>query len=147
MKQPKPIQHRIKNNWFGEDILNNLTNTASDLQPLATTMSDALRSVGITPPSELANLAQSFHDNIVVPANGTMSGNIGDNILSFVSQNMTALANGLGLSKTNKIVANGGNNAVSSLQLSGKISDMFSNPLTWIFIAVVIGGIIYFFRR
>ncbi len=76
-----------------------------------------------------------------------MSGNIGDNILSFVSQNMTALANGLGLSKTNKIVANGGNKAVTSLQLSQKISDMFGSPLTWIFIAVVIGGIIYFFRR
>jgi hypothetical protein len=122
--------------------LTNFLNTSTDkidtLQPLATTMSKALLVAGIQPPSELSNLAQSFHDNIVKPASGALSGNPTNNILDYVAKTVTAQKSGQPLSKVQSVVAAGGNQTLNNLSTQSFFGDLFSNPITWVVIVSLI---------
>lgn len=135
---------RQSHNWFGSDILTSLTDDVSTLQPLANTMTKALTDAGIKPPSELKDLAATFHAEIVDPANKSVSsGQLVNNILGFVQQQMTAQSNGSNLNKVQTTVANGGNKVLNNLAQKDQFSSLFSNPFVWVaVVAVVIIAII-----
>lgn len=135
---------RQSHNWFGSDILNSLTDDVSTLQPLANTMTKALTDAGIKPPSELNDLAATFHSQIVDPANKAVSsGQLVNNILGYVQQQMTAQSSGSNLNKVQTTVANGGNKVLNNLTQKDQFTTLFSNPFVWVaIVAVVIIGII-----
>ena len=126
------------------DFLNSVELKLTDIQPLATTMSNALNQAGIKPPSELSKLAQAFHDAIVAPTQQYTSGNINTNIADFVKKQMDDLKSGVSLNNLNKLIARGGQTALNKLQAQATVSDIFANPFLWVGIVVIVAGIIYF---
>jgi len=135
-------------NYFGENLLSSIGSSLSDLQPLASTMSDGLRAAGITPPSELSALTESFNKNIVAPVSGTLGGsNVGGNVLDYISKQITAFANGQNLNKVDAAVGAGGLATIGSLSFQQKLSAIFSSPLTWVIVVVLVGVALMVFKR
>jgi hypothetical protein len=136
-----------KNYWDFSDIADTISGKLDDLQPLASTMQNALQSVGIQPPSELGDLSQVFHDNIVAPAQG-FSSNPFANITSYVAKSITALNNNQPMSQTQRIVATGGRQTLQTLQTQSTFGALFSSVWFWVAIVAVVGGILWLkFRR
>lgn len=129
-----------RHNWFGEDALQFIGEKLEAVAPLSGTMSKALSSVGVTPPRELNQLAQSFQDNVIAPQAPT-GANLADNVLNFFSQVMGQKASGQPVTGVNKIVANGGERVLNRLTLS-------EEPLFQVLlVAVIVGAIIYLIAK
>lgn len=131
------------NNWFGSDLLSAIGNTTEALQPLATTMSSALRQAGINPPSELTNLALTFEEKIVRPISPGPGGSLGSTIIDFVRAQMTAKNQGQKLPPVLNTVAKGGNSVLNRLENQAFFSDLFSNPFVVVGIVAIMGLVAY----
>lgn len=123
--------------------LGTVTNTLTQLQPLASTMSTALKAAGYTPPSDLNALAAAFQAKIVAPVTGITTGDVQQNIINFVRDQMAAKANGASLSAAQLAVANGGNNVLNRLNNSTTFTDIFTNPYVIIGFVVIVGVVIW----
>jgi hypothetical protein len=124
--------------------LSGIEENISGLQPLANSMATALQQVGIKPPSELADLADAFQQNIVAPVSGSISNqSVGTTIVDFFRQQMTAKANGQKLPPHLNTVANGGNSVLGVLG----IQQFFSNPLVVVAFVIIIGTIVYLIAK
>ncbi len=135
-------------NYFGENLLSSIGSSLTDLQPLASTMSDGLKAAGISPPSELNALADSFNKNIVAPVSGTLGGsNVGGNILDYISKQVTAFSNGQSLSKVNSVIGQGGLDTIGKLSFQQRLGNIFSSPLTWVIVVVLVGVALMVFKR
>lgn len=101
---------------FLDSILNTVNNVAgtvagkaSEIAPLAGSMSAALTNLGIQPPKELSQLAAAFHSNVVQPNTPVTGQSPVNDIINYFGSMMKAQKSGQPLSSTQKIVAAGAN--------------------------------------
>lgn len=125
---------------FLDNILNTVNNVAttvagqaSEIAPLASTMSAALKNIGIQPPTELSALASAFHTYIVQPNTPVTGQSPVNDIINYIGTVMNKQKAGQPLSSTQQIIANGGNQIIGGITIG---------PMFFIIVAFV--GIIIF---
>jgi len=111
----------------------------TSLQPFANTMSQALLDSGITPPSELGDLTQTFHDNIVDPLTQAKSSVIPTNVLNFLTKSAVDYINGSSQSPTDKAIGQSVTQSVSN-------DSMFNDPILWFAILAIIVAAYFILR-
>lgn len=130
------------------DTLSKLSNDVAQLQPLASTMSNTLTQIGVTPPRELNNLTATFHDAVVAPVQGAISQNPVNNVLAFFRNAVTKVQSGQPTTPTEQTAGTGAASVLSRLQSNATLSGLFSSPVMIVVVVAIIGVIIiYLFVR
>ncbi len=95
-----------------------ITGGASQLAPLASSMSNALKSLGYTPPTELTALTNMFHQVVVRPNQQVTGASPVSDVINYFGSMYNALQTGQQLNPTQQIVANGAGQQINGLQIS-----------------------------
>ncbi len=113
------------------DVLSVVNSGVDQLQPLADTMSKALKAVGIAPSTDINELVNQFHTNISNPNAGvTNAANMVNNVVGYFQEQLGAYKSGAPLSNVETIVAKGANTELLKIGIQKKIVDFVSaNPL------------------
>jgi hypothetical protein len=109
---------------FLDSIINTVNNVAgavagqaSELAPLAGTMSAALKNIGIQPPTELSALSTAFHNYIVAPNTQVTGASPVNDIINYVGTIFKQQQSGQQLSSTQQIVANGAGSVIGGIKM------------------------------